>query len=274
MDNDVNELDEEVDELISFERSNLNNSSDASLSQQLLPINKNIFFRTNSVNCVIGKRSSGKTYLILREVLKCCMVCQSLNLIPYTQLWYISDKMQGNDETVNLFEPLLSKYIQFNYIATKDALQLFQAIELGKSILLTEPDNEEVLQSLNATSGIIPHTFIIFDDCIHLFSKPTELSKKLFQNRQSRTTIFLILQDVNGLSSSVKSNLDSLVLFGGFSSQKYNVLTYQLPPSDFTFKDYSCLNQREYVLFDFNTNETQTSCNNNKLLPTLFKRLN
>lgn len=238
-------IDSEVDELIACGTKSEEECSDQLVSE----IHPSLFFRRNSVNCIIGKRSGGKTWMCLREILKCLMLGETdENIPPYTQLFYVSDKVQ--DDTVAKLQPLLEKYIQVIWIKTDEALKLFQVLELGKS----EMNNPEFRKCLNAQDlpeGQLPHTILVFDDCIHLFSKPTELSKKLFQNRQSRISIFLILQDVNGLSSSVKSNLDSLVLFGGFSSQKYNVLTYQLPPVDYSYEDYSRLRTVDYVVFDF-----------------------
>jgi hypothetical protein len=89
----------------------------------------------------------------------------------------------------------------------------------------------ETLSELNVLdiTNDIPHTIIFIDDCIDLLTKRGPLFKKLFENRQPRITYFLGLQDVQGIPPSMKSNMDSLVLFGGFPKQKFNSLFYQIP---------------------------------------------
>ena len=239
-------IDDEVDELIAYE-TNCDDNSDQLVSQ----ISPDLFFRRNSVNCIIGKRGSGKTYLLMRELLKCLM----LGHTEYTQLFYISSKY--SDDTVKKFQPLLEKYIQFSWVETKDALQLITALEYGKANI-EEPNFRQCMNAEGLTSDIVPNTFLIFDDAINVFSKPSELMKKLFQNRQSRITAFVVIQDVQGMSSSFKSNIDSMVLFGSFSAQKFQVLTYQMPPVEgFNFSTYAQLSNKDCVIIDFQNNSIQ-----------------
>ena len=233
------DINEDVDRLI---RSQVKKPDDDELVSEIHP---DIFFRRNSVNLVVAKRGSGKTFTVLRELLKCMMLGHD----EYTQLYYVSDK--ENDDTVSKLQPLLERYIDFIWIETKDALTLFKAIEFGKANL-DEPEFRESFKAESLPHNKTPHTFILFDDCIGLFNKTTDLARKLYQNRQSRITAFLMLQDVNGLSASMKANIDSLVLFGGFPKHKYQVLVYQMPPiDDFTYEDYSELSPQDCVIIDF-----------------------
>ena len=243
-------LDDTVDDLL------LNENTHIAPDEIQSEINPDIYFKYNSVNLVIGKRGSGKTYTVGREVLKLCLLPNCL----YTQIFYITDK--ARDDTFERMMSLLHETgIQVEWIQTKDALKLIQTLTLAKSKIASQSwcdshsDDAEVFrQCMNAKLsrlGMIPHTIIIFDDCIGLFKKDTQLSKKLFENRQSRITYFLLLQDVQGLSASMKANIDSLMLFGGFPKSKWNILTYQLPPVDFTFYDYTQLGNNDYVLIDF-----------------------
>ena len=243
----LSSIDSEVDELIACGTKSEEECSDQLVSE----IHPDLFFRRNSVNLVCGRRGSGKTYLLMRELLKCLMLGHN----EYTQLFYISSKY--SDDTVQKFQPLLEKYIQFSWIETKDALQLITALEFGKANL-NEPKFRECLNAQSLPEGVIPNTFLVFDDAINVFSKPSELMKKLFQNRQSRITAFVVIQDVQGMSSSFKSNIDSMVLFGSFSAQKFQVLTYQLPPVEgFNFSTYSQLTNKDCVLIDFQTSSIQ-----------------
>jgi hypothetical protein len=120
----------------------------------------------------------------------------------------------------------------------------------------------ETLQQLNLLDlhRNVPHTIIFIDDCIDLLSRRGELFKKLFENRQSKITYFLGLQDVQGIPSSMKSNMDSLTLFGGFSKQKFNSLFYQIPMDDdreAVYYEYRMLLKNERMMISFETKGIQ-----------------
>ena len=65
----------------------------------------------------------------------------------------------------------------------------------------------------------------------------TPISRMLFENRQPRITYFLCLQDPFSLDINVKSNLDSLWIFGGFDKQRFGMLFRQLN---------NCFDESEY----------------------------
>ena len=200
-------------------------------------IDDNIYFRYNSVNLVIGKRGSGKTYTTLREILKLALTGHK----EYTQLHYITDK--ARDDTVDKFRDMFAKYrLWFNWVPVCNAEKLITTLAKAKAMKSEEQSDEDYRALCKALScnpidggddvpqmNGLPHTIVVFDDCIGLFAKNTSLARKLFENRQARITYFLLLQDVTGLSASMKSNVDSLRLFGGFPKHKFNVLLYQMP---------------------------------------------
>ena len=222
-------------------------------------IDDNIYFRYNSVNLVIGKRGSGKTYTTLREILKLALTGHK----EYTQLHYITDK--ARDDTVDKFRDMFAKYrLWFNWVPVCNAEKLITTLAKAKAMKYEEQSDEDYRalckalscnpiggdDDVNQMDGL-PHTIVVFDDCIGLFAKNTSLARKLFENRQARITYFLLLQDVTGLSASMKSNVDSLRLFGGFPKHKFNVLLYQMPPIDMDYDDYSQLDQHGWLEVDF-----------------------
>ena len=229
-------------------------------------IDPEIYFRYNSVNLVIGKRGSGKTYTTLREIMKLPLTGHT----EFTQVHYVTDKVR--DDTVDKFKDAFAQnHLFFNWVPTRNAEQLIVALAKAKALKkeeqsaedyralckalssdpLSDDEEDDEYSSPDDMDDKLPHTIIIFDDCIGLFKKDTTLSKKLFENRQSRITYFLLLQDVTGLSASMKANIDSLTFFGGFPQHKYNVLMYQLPPVDIDYSFYSHLNNHEYTRIDF-----------------------
>ena len=237
--------------------------TDAEADSGVQPIHPDIWFKLNSVNLVIGKRGSGKTYNTLREILKLPLLLGEQN--PYTQVHYVTDKY--DDDTVSKFKPLFDdKGLFFNWCSTENAFTVIDAVSRLKHVLreskntdnpeaLPEPDFVDTAREvLHCKDERIPHTCVIFDDCMGLFAKESVLSKRLFENRQARITYFLLLQDTKGISTTMKSNVNSLVLFGGFAPQKFNYLFYQVQALDLTYDDYASLDTRQAVCIDFNDN--------------------
>lgn len=210
-------------------------------------IHPSIRFRFNSVNLVIGKRGSGKTFSTMRELLKLPLLLGPTN--PFTQIHYVTDKVR--DDTVDKFKELFAEAgIFFNWVPTKNAERLIEGLSRVKANMGDDP---VMRKCLNYHGKGLPHTIIVFDDCIGLFKKDSPLSKKLFENRQSRITYFLLLQDTQGLSPSMKANIDSLTLFGGFPKHKFQILMYQLPPVDLSYEDYSELPTDAMCWIDYPT---------------------
>ena len=198
------------------------------------PIHEYIRFNRNSINLVIGKRGSGKTFFTLREIVKLVQLDPDFGF-DYTAVYYVSDKQ--SDDTVNIFQPFFKGRLKFKWITTDRALHLIEdieaftakiindkyhipeeinafyedAIKKGEVLSDHKPDTKEfAIQHLNASRllpGTCPNTILIFDDCLGLFKKDTKLARKLYQNRQMRMTAFLLLQDVQGISPSMKSNI-------------------------------------------------------------------
>ena len=257
----------------------LNAQIDKKIKQQIPKMKKDatvskihdfILFYRNSVNVVIGRRGSGKTFSTLREILKLPELDPGNNY-TYTQVFYVSDKAM--DDTVALLKPLFPSSLQFIWMPTHNALNLLADLGALKAKISnpeyripvetrkfykmedTVEDARKMLNAEHLPSRVIPHSLVLFDDCLSLFSKNTPLAKKLYENRQIRATIFLILQDVTGLSSSMKSNVNALQLFGSYSRQKFNVLFYQLPPVETQYDDYKHIGASDSYWFDFETGE-------------------
>lgn len=259
----ISQLNELLNEKIKSKTSR--RSSDSTVTK----LHDYILFYRNSVNVIIGRRGSGKTYSTLREILKLPELDE--NNFNYTQVFYVSDKAM--DDTVTKFKPLFPPTLQFIWLPINHAMALFT--DLGRlKAKLANPDYkipketldfyqmkdtvEDAKIKLNAEHlppDVLPHSIVLFDDCLALFSKTTPLAKKLYENRQMRATIFMLLQDVSGLSPSMKSNTNALQLFGGYSRQKFNVLFYQLPPVNTDYDEYRTLGVEDSIYFNFETGE-------------------
>ena len=203
-------------------------------------IHPEVFFRRNSVNLLIGKKGSGKTYNVFRELIK-------LRHVPdhrYTKLIYVTDK--AYDPTYDRLKHLIPLTVErVHYV---DAAQKIREVSEAKVAMhdivsnkidlndLTDDSKQTIADTLggeiNNTEEIF-HTAVLLDDCQNIFDRKTkanaELFKMLFENRQPKITYFLTMQDPKHLDSSLKQNLDACWFFGGFTEHKFKYLMSDIP---------------------------------------------
>ena len=199
-------------------------------------------FRRNTVNLLIGKKGSGKTFNVFREIIK-------LRFVPnhhYTKLLFVSNKISDPlyERYKNLF-PMAHEYVSYKEAPTK-IKQIAAAKAAVDELLETRTDlsalcpesREFILRTLGITQ--LPpltepwiHSIVILDDCLMLFDKKTKKNEELFgllvENRQPKITYFLTLQDVKRIDSSIKQNIDTTWLFGGFTQRELFLLLHYVP---------------------------------------------
>ena len=214
-------------------------NKDIDLTHELqTEIDPTVFFKRNSVNLLIGKKGSGKTYNVFREVLK----LKWIENHRYTKMLYVTNKPY--DPTYSRIAPHLPIPVEkvsydravekINELSeAKKAIVEIQQNNINKEDLdHTELDNILGENIQNSTSDIY-HSIVLLDDCGFLFEKRTKdnaaLWKLLFENRQPKITYFLTLQDPKGIDTSIKEALDSIWLFGGFTQHKFNYLMRNIP---------------------------------------------
>ena len=247
-------------------------SKDRDLTHDLqTEIHPEVFFRRNSVNLLVGKKGSGKTYNVFREILKLREVPNHL----YTKLIYVSDKPW--DRTYDLVKkhlPLAVEKVPYSKAveAIKEVAEAKNAaheiVENGIEKGELEDDAvqhiEEALGSSLDDKNEIYHTIVLLDDCQDRFAKRTpanqELWRLLFENRQPKITYFLTMQDPKGIDSSLKENLDSAWLFGGFSDWKFKYLLRSIQ-NDFSplelWEIYNELTKHQALVFDMKPEGTE-----------------
>ena len=234
-------------------------------------IHPEVFFRRNSVNLLIGKKGSGKTYNVFRELIK-------LRYIPkeqhrYTKLIYVSDK--AYDPTYDRLKHLIPLTVE--KVSYANAVEKIKEIAEAKNAVhdiinenisldeLTSESKKRVSDILGEDLGETTyHTVILLDDCQNLFDRKTRnneaLFKMLFENRQPKLTYFLTMQDPKHLDSSLKQNLDSCWLFGGFTEHKFKYLLNDIPHEEEPFtvwNTYRRLSKNQAIIFFITPTGTQ-----------------
>lgn len=241
-------------------------STDHELQSEIHP---EINFKRNSVNLFIGRRGSGKSFNVLREMMKLSLLP---NLGNYHQFIYVTDKR--NDQTFlklmgEIHIPI--KLVSYSMIERElrelieNKLAYEQICEVVRKTD-REPTDEcayDILNALDLDDFSEPniHTAIFYDDAVNVFRKKEGFCfKQLFENRQPKITYFLCIQDPFLIEPSLKQNLDTLWLFGGFNRQKFCGLYPQLSSPldlDELWGRYQLGTRRTAYLFKYNDAGTE-----------------
>ena len=240
-------------------------------------IDPSVNFRRNSINILIGKRGSGKTYNVLKEILK----LKYVKAHRYTKLVYVTDKpFDGTYERVKDEIPISVEFVPYEdavpkirQIAdAKAALKEMLDKKIPPSMLQDEAKamlEDIVGEELDKVKEVY-HTAVLLDDSQNLFSarnqQNKDLLKLLFQNRQPNLSFFLTQQDALGLPTSLKENADSVWVFGGYSKQKFGNIARSVPHDedfDALWSRYKTLSPREALIFYNYWDKSYTSILNN-----------
>ncbi len=209
-------------------------------------IHPQIRFKRNSINILIGRTASGKTYSILREISKISLLKKEAKeknidvptLNEFHLLLYITDK--DFDATFSKFKSVINipivfiKYEEANNVLedlSKAKAAYDEVIENGWENKIDESSMSEILTPLhvNDFKQKSLQTLVILDDCLRIFgSKKNPIHQRLYENRQPKITYFLTLHDLFSIPPSLKTNLHTLWIFGGFNKQKINTVYPQL----------------------------------------------
>jgi hypothetical protein len=230
-------------------------------SQLQSPIHPEVLFRTNTINLLISRRGVGKTFTVMRELVKISNLPDNAG---YSTFLYVSDKT--NDETVN--ELVGHVKLKVRHVSYKDALAVLHDLIDAKSALADAVDKgvvdelddktvEDLCSTLDVDSlpQIIPHTAVLLDDAINILkeNKFKELRNLLFQNRQPRLTIFICVQDLYGIPVQIRRNCDTIFLFAGMTDKMaFGMMISQLGLNGLIKWDsYRALPYRSVIVIDY-----------------------
>ena len=200
-------------------------------------IHPEVFFKRNSVNVLIGKKGSGKTYNVFREVLKLKFVDNH----RYTKMLYVTNKPY--DPTYSRMKNLLP--ITVEKVPYEKAVEKIQELSEAKNAIAQIHEENLQVEELDTTrldkvlgeevkqEDQVYHSIVLLDDCAFLFEHRTPsnaaLWRLLFENRQPKITYFLTMQDAKGLDTSIKEAVDTFWLFGGYTEHKFQYLMRSIP---------------------------------------------
>ena len=212
----------------------------------------------NTLNLFLGQRGSGKTFNSFNEMAAICRVPNKYHLFVYVS-------NNPNDETYKRFKFLINQpIVQIKYdeaeaflekiIEFKQDYDKIKAEHLENKI--TDECAEEFKHVLHIKDFNAPslHTLVLYDDAMNVFKKTTSKQfRRLLENRHTRITYILCLQDWKGVSPELKSNLDSVWIFGGFPRNRFSYFFQQLScpiEKEQLYAVYRRLNKRDAVIIN------------------------
>jgi hypothetical protein len=255
-------LNDHVNRLIQYAIKNVDNTE-----QIQSEIHPDIMFRYNTINLLVSRRGVGKTFTVLREIIK---ISQLADFGGYTTFLYVSDKT--NDDTVNeLINLIKLKVRRVSYSNVLEVLQdlidaknaYADAINKGVEDKVTKETEQDIFTTLDVTEwrSEVPHTIILLDDAINVLKdgRYKTLRDLLFQNRQPRLTIFICVQDLFGVPVQIRRNCDTVFLFAGMTDKMaFGMALKQLGiDKQLTWERYKNLGFRGVVVINYIPGETE-----------------
>jgi hypothetical protein len=187
----------------------------------------------NSVNVLVGRRTSGKIYTCIKDFIKNFRASERTDLLVYIS------------KNPNVIDPTFDELKQFMnfpkvFISANNAETYIKHLiaykTLYEKILNNEEDlenySEEDIEDLLTTLAVDNfdvkglNTLIFLDDSANskLLKSGSYISSVLSENRQPRLTFFINIQYLKGISASIKPNINLLFIFGTFLKQQVNYI--------------------------------------------------
>lgn len=260
-----------VDNIINYE---LNKVEDK--DKLICDIHPELTFKLNSFNICIGKQSTGKTTSVLKELMKLSLInFENAAANPFHLIIYVSNN--DSDETFNRLKNYIKiPIVKLNYdkldktfeqfIKLKDKYNKFVDEYINKGIdedndLILENDDlfnevQELKENLFIKNFNVKrlHTIILMDDAAFILKKESSpWFKWLCQLRHLNCIVFCCIQVWKSINPTLKSQLSSIYLFGGYSRQQLNYI-YQQINLDMKFEDfyneYTKLKKNQKIIID------------------------
>jgi len=224
-------------------------------------IHPEVNIRYNTLNIFVGQRGSGKTFNAFNEIATISRIQHKFHLFIYVSnnpndMTYI--KFKSFIEIPHIIIPYSSAEEFINEIFEyKQAYDEIKQKKLENKI--TDECKEEIFNILRIKNFNAPtlHTLIIYDDAMEVFKKPkSKQFRWLLENRHTKSTYILCLQDWKGISPELKANIDSVWLFGGYPRNRYTYIFNQIScpiDRDDLYNIYRELSKRDVMIFNHKT---------------------
>jgi len=239
-------LSNSVDDMIARK---LSRSKANEYDNQIVPIVNEVAFYYNSINVLIGKQGTGKTFFAFRELLKINMLNQlhqngDIQLrglgegqLSHNQIIYVTDN--GTSDTTYQNIGTMIDLIPMSICPYKEAisqleglmrykqmyLEIRDKVMKGQNIEYTQEQIEELMELLGVKDFSKPrlHTLVLFDDAANnpIFEKKSDpMTIMLTRCRHLNISVIINIQKLTAISTTIRSQTASFFIFPGFPMQE------------------------------------------------------
>ena len=201
--------------------------------------------RLNSVNIIIGKQSSGKTTMVLEEIIKLGVLDTHHLLIYVTKDGCESDKTFLALKTlfqipyVTISESNAEQFVM-ETISAKNLYNLI--LREGLEEKIDDGQKKDMFELLHVDNfdRKTLHTLILFDDISNskLFKDEGSYFSQLIRRcRHINFSFFLLIQGWKGLKPHIKNEISTLFIFPNFNFQQLSYI-YSQSASNLSTKEF------------------------------------
>jgi hypothetical protein len=215
--------------------------ADKSCRENIPKIDPRLNTYYNSINVLVGRQGQGKTFTVLKEIIKISHIDPKTHM-----LIYVTKDGKSNDATYETLEHLIQLPVIF--IAQGDAELFVKSILKWKGLYnqiksdhleqrIVADQRQELFESLHITDYRQPwlHTLLFFEDSANnpLFAKPTLYFPQLVAKcRHNGISFFFAVQFWKSLPTELKANLYTIYIFPSYSKQQLHYILSQIPLSE------------------------------------------
>ena len=199
--------------------------------EKLEPIHPQTIIYKNSVNILVGKQGSGKTFTCVYEIAKITQ------LHPETHLLVVFCKDENKeDPTVKALHKMIN--VPIEYVVEENAEAYVRKLlecnrEYDVALETGETENVDIeTLKINDFSRPYLHTIFLFNDIAKskLFNRATNYFNQLLPIcRHIQCSFFLNVQFWKSLPPEIKANATLVFIFGGFDSRQLYYIFSQVP---------------------------------------------
>ena len=235
--------------------------------EKLERIHPQSYIYKNSVNILVGKQGSGKTFTCAYEIAKISQIHEESHL-----LLIICKDENKEDPTIRSLSSMIN--IPIEYVCEEDAEPYMRKLlaykrlydEIKERHLENQIDSEQrdelfdVLKIRDFSRDYL-HTILLFNDIAKskLYSKPTNYFNQLLPIcRHIQCSFFLNVQFWKSLPPEIKANATIIIVFGGFDVRQLYYIFSQVPTAlsvKEILPEYRQLNKHDKLVIDAETGD-------------------
>ena len=229
-------------------------NQDSINSEKLEPIHPQTICYKNSVNILVGKQGSGKTFTCAYEIAKISQLHHETHL-----LIIVCKNENSEDPTIKSLSSLIR--IPIVYVTEDEAEEYVGKLLAAKRRYSAGEleDGDLELLHVEDTSRAYLHTLLLFNDVAKskLFSRPTNYFNQLLPIcRHIQCSFFLNVQFWKSVPPEIKANATLVFVFGGFDTRQLYYIFSQVPTA-LSIKNiipaYKALKKHDKLIVDCET---------------------